>query len=124
RIQPGSSHVSSGRRLRVMSTEERAAAPAKRLAVKRPRLGDFSEIAIVLVFLAIVLYLSLTTSTFLSAANIMAILVATSLIAVVACGQTFVIITGGIDLSSGSVVALCGLGTRLGVDARRADPRG
>ena len=38
----------------------------------------------------------------------MAILVATSLIAVVACGQTFVIITGGIDLSSGSVVALAG----------------
>jgi ribose transport system permease protein len=81
--------------------------------VKEPRFGDFSEIAIVLVFAAIVLYLSLTTSTFLSAANIMAILVATSLIAVVACGQTFVIITGGIDLSSGSVVALSGVITGL-----------
>jgi ribose transport system permease protein len=77
--------------------------------VKEPRFGDFREIAIVLVFAAIVLYLSLTTSTFLSAANIMAILVGTSLIAVVACGQTFVIITGGIDLSSGSVVALSGV---------------
>ena len=43
----------------------------------------------------------------------MAILVATSLIAVVACGQTFVIITGGIDLSSGSVVALSGVITGL-----------
>ena len=64
--------------------------------------------AIVLVFAAIVIYLSLTSASFLSSANIMAILVATSLIAVVACGQTFVIITGGIDLSSGSVVALSG----------------
>ena len=96
-----------------MSTEERAEAPAGRATVKGPRFGDFSEIAIVLVFAAIVLYLSLTTSVFLSSANIMAILVATSLIAVVACGQTFVIITGGIDLSSGSVVALSGVITGL-----------
>ena len=96
-----------------MSTEERAEAPANRATVKGPRFGDFSEIAIVLVFAAIVLYLSLTTSVFLSSANIMAILVATSLIAVVACGQTFVIITGGIDLSSGSVVALSGVITGL-----------
>src|ERR1700733_14619526 len=96
-----------------MSTEEKAEAPANRAAAKGPRFGDFSEIAIVLVFAAIVLYLSLTTSVFLSAANIMAILVATSLIAVVACGQTFVIITGGIDLSAGSVVALSGIVTGL-----------
>ena len=87
--------------------------PVTRATVKGPRFGDFSEIAIVVVFLAIVLYLSLSTSTFLSAPNIMAILVATSLIAVVACGQTFVIITGGIDLSSGSVVALSGVITGL-----------
>ena len=96
-----------------MSTEERAEAPATRATVKGPRFGDFSEMAIVLVFAAIVIYLSLTSSTFLSSANIMAILVATSLIAVVACGQTFVIITGGIDLSSGSVVALSGVITGL-----------
>jgi ribose transport system permease protein len=96
-----------------MSTDDRAEAPANRAAIKGPRFGDFSEIAIVLVFVAIVHYLSLTTSSFLSAPNVMAILVATSLIAVVACGQTFVIITGGIDLSSGSVVALSGVITGL-----------
>src|ERR1700742_3972730 len=96
-----------------MSTDERAQAPVSRAAVKGPRLGDFSEIAIILVFVVIVLYLSFSTSTFLSGSNIMAILVATSLIAVVACGQTFVIITGGIDLSSGSVVALSGVVTGL-----------
>src|ERR1700748_900912 len=96
-----------------MSTDERAQAPVSRAAVKGPRFGEFSEIAIILVFVVIVLYLSFSTSTFLSSSNIMAILVATSLIAVVACGQTFVIITGGIDLSSGSVVALSGVITGL-----------
>ena len=100
-----------------MSTDERAEAPASRVAVKGPRFGDFSEIAIVLVFVAIVLYLSLTTSTFLSSSNIMAILVATSLIAVVACGQTFVIITGGIDLSSG-----CGLFNGLSITYLNMSP--
>ncbi len=63
--------------------------------------GDVNEIAIIAVFLAIVAYLSLTTASFLSTPNIMSILVATSLIGLVACGQTFVIITGGIDLSPG-----------------------
>src|SRR3954462_15903834 len=78
-------------------------------ASKRPSRwlrADFSELVIVAVFVLIVIYLSATTPAFLSGPNIMAILVATSLIAVVACGQTFVIITGGIDLSAGSVVAL------------------
>ena len=79
--------------------------------------GDISEIAIIMVFVAIVLYLSLTTSSFLSTPNIMSILVASSLIAIVACGQTFVIITGGIDLSSGSVVALSGVLAGLALHA-------
>ncbi len=79
--------------------------------------GDFSELAIVAVFVLIVIYLSITTPAFLNASNIMAILVATSLIAVVACGQTFVIITGGIDLSAGSVVALSGIITGLSLHA-------
>jgi ribose/xylose/arabinose/galactoside ABC-type transport system permease subunit len=92
---------------------EATKAPAQSRSTRGWLRGDFSEIAIVAVFIAIVLYLSVTTSAFLSASNIMAILVATSLIAVVACGQTFVIITGGIDLSSGSVVALAGIVTGL-----------
>jgi ribose/xylose/arabinose/galactoside ABC-type transport system permease subunit len=94
-------------------TNEAANIPARKTTGNSWRRVDFSEIAIVLVFAVIVIYLSVTTSAFLSASNIMSILVATSLIAVVACGQTFVIITGGIDLSSGSVVALAGVITGL-----------
>jgi hypothetical protein len=37
-----------------MSTDDRAEAPANRAAIKGPWFGDFSEIAIVLVFVAIV----------------------------------------------------------------------
>jgi ribose transport system permease protein len=70
---------------------------------------DLSDLTVLAVLLAIVAYLSFSTSSFLSTANLMAILVAVSLIAIVACGQTFVVITGGIDLSSGSVVALSGI---------------
>ena len=64
-------------------------------------------------FVAISLYLALTTPTFLTTANMLSILLATSLIGIVAMGETFVIVTGGIDLSPGSVVALTGVCTGL-----------
>lgn len=79
--------------------------------------GLSGEMTIFAVFVAIVLFLAISTPQFLTTANILAILVATSLIAVVACGQTFVIITGGIDLSCGSVVALAGVVAGLALQA-------
>ena len=103
--------------MNAMTTTSQNPANARTVAGKGFLRGDINEIAIILVFLAIVGYLSLTTSSFLSTPNIMSILVATSLIALVACGQTFVIITGGIDLSSGSVVALAGVITGLTLHA-------
>jgi ribose transport system permease protein len=83
---------------------------------------DLSDLTVLAVFLGIVVYLSLSTASFLSTANLMAILVATSLIALVACGQTFVIITGGIDLSSGSVVALAGIASAMAMQAHLPVP--
>ena len=83
---------------------------------------DLSDLTVLVVFLAIVLYLSLSTASFLSTANLMAILVATSLIAIVACGQTFVVITGGIDLSSGSVVALSGIAAAMTMQSHLGIP--
>ncbi len=100
-----------------MSTDETAAPGKPKMSDRKWLKGDINEITIVLVFLAIVAYLSLSTSSFLSTANILAILVSTSLIAIVACGQTFVIITGGIDLSSGSVVALSGVVAGMALQA-------
>ncbi len=62
-----------------------------------------NELTIIVGFLAISLYLAATTPAFLSTANILSILLASSLIGIVAVGETFVIVTGGIDLSVGSV---------------------
>ena len=100
-----------------MDANEAAARVEPKVPARRRLRGDINEITIVLVFLAIVAYLSLTTNSFLTTPNLLAILVSTSLIAIVACGQTFVIITGGIDLSSGSVVALSGVIAGLSMQA-------
>jgi len=51
---------------------------------------------------------SILNPRFLSIANFLNILRQTSINAIIATGMTFVILTGGIDLSVGSILALCG----------------
>jgi ribose transport system permease protein len=65
----------------------------------------FRNYGIYLGFLGIVIVFSFSSPYFLDMYNIMNILVQSSLIAIIAVGQTFVILTGGIDLSVGSTVA-------------------
>jgi ribose transport system permease protein len=55
------------------------------------------------------LILALLTDTFFTAGNLANVLRQNSYTAVIAAGMTFVILTGGIDLSVGSVVALSGI---------------
>ncbi|MFI0843046.1 ABC transporter permease [Mesorhizobium sp. IMUNJ 23232] len=57
-------------------------------------------------FLGCLIYFSATTDTFLTAGNILNVIRQAAPILVVAVAMTFVIITGGIDLSVGSQVAL------------------
>ena len=76
-----------------------------------------NELTIVVGFVAISLYLAITTPAFLTTANVLSILLASSLIGIVAVGETFVIVTGGIDLSVGSVVAFTGVMTGLSLHA-------
>src|SRR6478735_8065291 len=59
--------------------------------------------------IAVVLFFALTVPTFLSAANLILMSKHVALNAFLAMGMTFVIITGGIDLSVGSIVGLCGM---------------
>jgi ribose transport system permease protein len=81
-------------------------------------IGDaLNELTIVVAFVLISLYLALTTPTFLTTANMVSILLATSLIGIVAVGETFVIVTSGIDLSVGSVVAFSGVMAGLALGA-------
>ncbi|HAS79830.1 MAG TPA: ribose ABC transporter permease [Fusobacteriaceae bacterium] len=51
---------------------------------------------------------SILNPRFLSSANLLNILRQTSINAIIAAGMTFVILTGGIDLSVGSILAICG----------------
>ena len=82
--------------------------------------------SVLLILLAIGLIFTLGSDRFLTPTNLMNIALQTSIIAIIAIGMTFVMLTAGIDLSVGSVVALCGalaaglavqqaLGTYLGI---------
>ncbi len=67
----------------------------------------------ILISLALVLILAIiftyTTNSFLSKMNIIELLRESSMVGIIALGVSFVIIGGGIDLSTGGIVALCGL---------------
>ncbi|WP_251439095.1 ABC transporter permease [Microbacterium sp. USTB-Y] len=63
-------------------------------------LGPLAALAVVVAFVAI------TTPTFLAAENFRNIALQVAVLSVVALGATVVIITGGIDLSPGSMIAL------------------
>jgi ribose transport system permease protein len=85
-------------------------------AVSRPRRGitwrdivGRQEFGVFLILLALTTFLSLYTDTFLTATNIFNIMRAFSWIAIAAFGECIVIITAGIDLSVGSVMAISGL---------------
>lgn len=58
--------------------------------------------------LILIVVVSILSPSFLSTRNILNILRQTSVNAIIAAGMTFVILTGGIDLSVGSVLALSG----------------
>src|SRR4051812_31555976 len=59
--------------------------------------------------LALCLVLWILTPHFLTVSNLLNVAQQTSINAIIAVGLTFVIITGGIDLSVGSMVALTGV---------------
>lgn len=59
--------------------------------------------------IAVVLFFSFAAPNFLSTANLIIMSEHVALNAFLAIGMTFVIITGGIDLSVGSIVGLCGM---------------
>lgn len=77
------------------------------------RIVSKQEFGVFLILLLLAGGLSLYTDTFLTSTNIFNILRAFSWIAISAFGQCMVIITGGIDLSVGSVMGLAGLVTGM-----------
>ncbi len=63
---------------------------------------------LVLIILLLILVFAFITPNFLQFANIMNIIRQTSVLAIIAIGMTFIILTGGIDLSVGSNIAFSG----------------
>ncbi|AMY02410.1 ABC transporter permease [Mesorhizobium ciceri] len=76
------------------------------IAVEKPKRNYNVLFGLTLLALLVLLWilLSVTTTSFASANNLANLLRQGSMIAIMAVGQTFVIITGGIDLSVGAVV--------------------
>jgi len=80
------------------------------------------EIVVSVLLLAAVTFLSLQTNTFLTSNNLINVARSFSWIAIAAFGESMVIITGGIDLSVGAVMALAGVITALGLQSGLAVP--
>jgi ribose/xylose/arabinose/galactoside ABC-type transport system permease subunit len=66
------------------------------------------DYGIVIAFLVLCVALAVLTPTFLTSGNLLNVGRQVSIVAILAAGQTFVILTAGIDLSVGSVLALAG----------------
>ena len=75
----------------------------KRLAISGRRLGTLAGL------LGLCLLLWILTPHFLTVSNLLNVLEQTSINAVIAVGMTFVILSAGIDLSVGSILALAGV---------------
>ena len=83
--------------------------PARRavgLGALRPWAQRFG---IVVALAAICAALSVSTPSFLTVGNLVNVARQISINGILAVGVTFVLLTGGVDLSLGSVVALCGV---------------
>jgi len=87
--------------------------PTGGLATIRNAASSVKELNILIALVALSTFLSFASPYFLTADNALGVARAFSLTAIAAIGQTMVIITGGIDLSVGSVLALSGLSTGM-----------
>lgn len=74
---------------------------------------DMSKYGIPIAFVIMMIILSLLSDRFLTLNNIRNVLRQSSILFIVACGQTLVLLTSGIDLSQGSVISLVSMTTAL-----------
>jgi ribose/xylose/arabinose/galactoside ABC-type transport system permease subunit len=79
-------------------------------------------LALPLALLMLAVVLAVLQPAFLSVANLVGILRQVAIVGIMAAAMTFVIMTGGIDLSVGPVLALAGLVAVLSLDAGAALP--
>ncbi|HEY2976315.1 MAG TPA: hypothetical protein VGJ48_27620, partial [Pyrinomonadaceae bacterium] len=88
--------------------------PAKPFQRWLGRLGPFLGLILVIAVFAV---LTTTPERYLSPINLRIVLAQTVIVALGATGMTMIIISGGIDLSVGSTIALAGVVTAVGLNA-------
>lgn len=91
------------------------------LQLKNANTNLFQKIAPFIGLILIIVIITAINPSFLSMSNILNVLRQVSINALIAFGMTFVILTGGIDLSVGSILALTGAVT-AGMMASGVDP--
>ena len=69
---------------------------------------ELSRYSIILGFLALFIFLSIYSDRFLTVGNMINIIRQSSIIGIIACGMTFIIISGNFDLSVGSICGFAG----------------
>ncbi|MEM9630878.1 MAG: ABC transporter permease [Pseudomonadota bacterium] len=98
-----------------MADFDRAAEPAS--WTLKLSAGSFHKLSALLTLAVLVFAFSFGNDAFFTVNNGLTVLLQTSVIGLLGIGMTLVIITGGIDLSVGSVLALSGVVTGLSVKA-------
>ena len=71
------------------------------------------EVSVFLIFCCLIAFFGTLSPYFFKFNNLMTIALQTAVIGIIAVGMTFVIITGGIDLSVGAILALSGVVTAI-----------
>jgi ribose transport system permease protein len=94
-------------------TIETKPAIGKWLVTSIKRITSWREFNVVLAVILLSAVLAMSSEAFLTPANLFSVGRAFSLTAIMAIGQTMVILTGGIDLSVGSIMGLSGLFTAI-----------
>ena len=94
-----------------LAEEQKVVEPAASSHVVAELLLRFRELGIVLALALVVIVATIDNPRFLSATNVQQILSAASIIALLAIGETIVIITRNVDLSVGSVLGISAYAT-------------
>ncbi|WP_066039489.1 ABC transporter permease [Herbiconiux solani] len=95
------------------TTEHTRPGPLQTIGAHARQLSFWAENAAPIGLVALVIVFSILSPTFLTLGNIKAMLVAAAILVILAIGQTFVITTGGIDLSISATMTFGAIGFGL-----------
>lgn len=98
------------------STKSDSPKPPRRFGLISTVLGPFLALGLVFVMFGVADLLVNSRATFFTERNVQSIAVATAMVGVASLGMTVVIISGGIDLSAGTAIALSSTVLAAGLD--------